>query len=211
MSDVETPKGETKGAQDHGTVSTDAATQGTEQSAESTELAAMKADLETERKARQQAEMRANQLKNKQDELERTRLEEDGKWKEAYELEKQRAGELEADKEAQAAANRAKAFREAQIDAYDDPKVQIAARKLVAKNPANLSWTDGADETEAATQLKDQLDTLAETISGTSNFESDTASALNHNPRSVAPPKPQESAEQRMDRLHKEALKSAGY
>lgn len=211
MSDVATPTGETENEKVHGTVSNDETTQKTEQNVESPEIAAMRAELEAEKKARQQADMRANQLKNKQDETERARLEQEGKWQEAYELERQKTSQLEAEQEAQREANRSKAFRDAQINAYENEKVRDVAKKLVSKNPSNFGWTEGASESQAAQELKDQLDALNESLGGETNVESESANALNPNPRSVEQPKPAETREQAAERLHKAALRAAGF
>lgn len=128
----------------------------------------LEAQLDAERKARQQAEMRTKQLENQRQEEERKRKEEQGQYKELYE---------------KTAAELAEKDRQREMDELlkgYDPKVQETAKKLFGAGdlPTQLAALQEVIK-PSAPQTGDQTST--ETV------EQPAVTPMNPNPRTPAP------------------------
>lgn len=143
---------------------------GTPTPEEANAAAVERAEFERVQKELEQTRMRANQLENErkkfeeqQKQAELDRLARENNWEE---IAKKTQAELEAirkDQEAEQARKDAEAFRDQVLAGYPE-NVQKAAKALIAKDPANLSWKEASSWDSAKQQLTEQLDTLKEVL-----------------------------------------------
>lgn len=159
MPDPETPEvtGETLDPTAQGiteTPDTDSTTvEGSEKPADE---AAVEESPEELRKRLAQAQMELNQKRNALAEIEKQK--EEARLAELSEVERLR--EELAKREAEDEQRQAEDLRNKFIDEYGDPKVAEAAKKLVAENPANLSWGEVQTEEEAKAAIHRQMDAM---------------------------------------------------
>ena len=114
------------------------------------------------RKQLQKIEQERNLYKNKADKAEKER--EERRQAELSETERL-TEELNTYKQKEAYET-AEQFRSQVIEETlkDNPAALKAAKALIAKNPSNLTWGEGADEDQARADLVSQLESLAEVI-----------------------------------------------
>ena len=125
-------------------------------SEKTTEEVAVEESPEELRKRLAQAQMELNQKRNALAEIEKQK--EEARLAELSEVERLR--EELAKREAEDEQRQAEALRNKFIDEYGDPKVAEAAKKLVAENPANLSWGEVQTEEEAKAAIHRQMDAM---------------------------------------------------
>lgn len=174
MSDVVTPQGETVDAQDHGTVaSQDAGSIVTPEQTPQPEDKVSREDLEAQKKL-QQIEMERNQLRNKleeyekqQDEARKAQMSDEERLRTERDEALAKLAEREAAAEAAENAREAARLREQMISEYPDEFTREAARKLIAKNEANLTWGDVSTLEEAKANLFGQLDAIKDVVNPT--------------------------------------------
>lgn len=145
-----------------------------EKSDEQSDASASPEELEKLRKELDQIKMERNMLKNKQDEERKKRLEDEGNFKQLAEEAQAELQRIKEEQEQRDAYEEAKSLRQKFIDEYDgDDKVKEAARALIAKNEANLSWGEASTEQEAKQQIHQQLDALKDVLGVTSEEGAD--------------------------------------
>ena len=125
-------------------------------SEKTTEEVAVEESPEELRKRLAQAQMELNQKRNALAEIEKQK--EEARLAELSEVERLR--EELAKREAEDEQRQAEALRNKFIDEYGDPKAAEAAKKLVAENPANLSWGEVQTEEEAKAAIHRQMDAM---------------------------------------------------
>lgn len=166
------------------------------------ELERVQAELENERKAKNQATMRANQLENERKEAERTQLEEQGNWKQIAEEAERKLHEREEADEARRAQSEAKILRDSVIDSYPDEKVRKVAKAMTSKNDSYFYWgSDVTSEEEAQAQVKAQLDILAAEVGTPAEPEKPAGKVDANNPLEGRDSTPGEDLDALRDRL----------
>lgn len=117
-------------------------------------------DVEALRKRAEQAELERNQLRNKQDKIEKER--EDARQAELSEVErlKEQLAQVERDKNLQ----EAKSFRDKVVEEYPDESTRNIAKALIDANASNLTWGEVDNYEDAKADLIRQLDALKGTV-----------------------------------------------
>lgn len=185
MQDPVTPTGETADQSNLGTTSEETPPTTGSETPTPPEETVSKAAFETLRQEKDKIAQERNLLRNQARTAEVEALEKSGQIEQANTALKAELADIKRQQEEEQTQREARQFRTEVLKEYPNAKVREAAEKLIAKNPSNLVWSDGASQEQAKRELTEQLDSLAEVL-GTPDAQADTGSQGTVHPNNPA-------------------------